>query len=189
MFKKLGISVAILTISISAYAAETMPAFSLLPNVKTQYLFTTNGRLAVAYEQQAMELVKKTLNITAESPYQSVRIRLVYNEMSHPKALVVYLLSNQTKRAEIVELTLTKDFTVSEVVRDYIPTAGDLAQSPAYAVKSTPHCPDERVQFVIGNNFYGDKSVEKEVQATYRSTTYCNRIRKLVKLPECKRFL
>jgi hypothetical protein len=72
MFKKLGISVAILTISISAYAAETMPAFSLLPNVKTQYLFTTNGRLAVAYEQQAMELVKKTLNITAESPYQSV---------------------------------------------------------------------------------------------------------------------
>jgi hypothetical protein len=168
MFKKLGISVAILTISISAYAAETMPAFSLLPNVKTQYLFTTNGRLAVAYEQQAMELVKKTLNITAESPYQSVRIRLVYNEMSHPKALVVYLLSNQTKRAEIVELTLTKDFTVSEVVRDYIPTAGDLAQSPAYAVKSTPHCPDERVQFVIGNNFYGDKSVEKEVQATYQ---------------------
>jgi hypothetical protein len=168
MFKKLGISVAIFTLSMSAYAAQTMPAFSLLPNIKTQYLLTTNANLAVNYEKQAIELVKKTLNITAESPYQGVRIRLIYDDVSEPKALIVYLLSNQVKRADIVKIILTKGFTVSEVIYNYTPTADDLAQSPAYAKKAEAHCPDEHVQFVIGNNFYGDRSVEKEVQATYQ---------------------
>lgn len=144
------------------------PKFVLLPNVKTKYLMSTDATKAVAIENQSIELVKKILNITSASPYKTVRIRTVYSDSNQVQSLIVYLLSSRYKSVELVKINVTKQFTVGSVVNNYQLQSEDLKQSPNYANKSTPHCPDETVQFVIGNNFDYERSVEKEVQKVYQ---------------------
>jgi hypothetical protein len=155
-------------ISSATFAMNSAPNFVLLPNVKTQHLMLTNAIRAVSIENQAIELVKETLKITDNSPYKTIRIRFVYDNHAQPQALIVALLSTQTKNVEFVRIDLNNQFIATSVLRHYKLTPADVAESPAYARKALPHCLDESVQFVIGNNFTGDNSVEKEVQKVYQ---------------------
>lgn len=168
MFKKLLLLLLLSTFFVSAFAMTDGPNFVLLPNIKTKYLMSVNAAKAVTIESQAIELVKKTLNINAASPYRTVRIRLIYGEGNEVKSLIVYLLSSQYKSLEFVRINLNNNFTVASIVKDYQLQPEDLNQSPNYAYKFTAKCPDNKVQFVIGNNFDGDSSVEKEVQKIYQ---------------------
>lgn len=168
MAKKLFFVVFFSLLFSSAFAMSDGPNFVLLPNIKTKYLMSVNATKAVTMESKAIELVKNTLNITAASPYKTVRIRFIYNDQNEVAALIVYLLSNQYKSFELVRINLNSNFTVASVIKDYQLTTQDLQQSPNYAYKFTPQCPDSSVQFVIGNNFDGDASVEKEVQKVYQ---------------------
>lgn len=170
MLRKLFGCISLVMICGSSFALTHQPNFVILPNIKTQYLMSINAAQAITLEKRAIELVKKTLNITPESPYRTVRIRFIYNNNNQPEALIVYLLSSQYKSFELVRINLNSDFTVATVIYNYRLKPEDQSQSPAYAYKATHHCPDESVQFVIGNNFIDDPSVEKEVQKVYQLT-------------------
>lgn len=151
-----------------AFAQTNGPHFVFLPNVKTNYLMSVNAEDVLTTEQKVIELVKKTLNITDQSPYTMVRIRIVYNETDdNIDYLVVYLLSSLNKSVELVRLNLN-NLTVVSVIKNYDLQLADLKQSPYYAEPVVTKCPDKNVQFVIGNNFKGDSSVEKEVQKVYQ---------------------
>lgn len=153
----------------SSYANNNnSPNFVLLPNINTQYIMHTNAAEAVTIENQAIELVKKTLNINSTSPYKTVRISLQYNSKQQVDALIVYLLSSKYKSFDLVRINLNSDFTVASVIKNYQLQKTDLMQTPAYAEKHHAVCPDTNVHFVIGNNFYYDESVEKEVQKVYQ---------------------
>jgi hypothetical protein len=166
--KKWMIGFTLSAIASASFAMQSTPNFVLLPNIKTQYLMATNAMRALSIESQTINLVKKTLQITDNSPYQTIRIRFIYSNQMQPQALIVYLLSAKTKNLELVRINLNDHFVVTSVLNNYKLTPADVAESPAYASKATPHCPDESVQFVIGNNFTGDESVEKEVQKVYQ---------------------
>lgn len=139
--------------------------FSILPNVKTQYLLATNAALAISDENNAIETVKNNLDI---QPYKTIRIRLIYNNANQISALIVYLLSAQYKSVELVRINLL-DWKVISIEKNYQIQDADFNQSPAYLSDRKPQCPDETVQFVIGNNFNGDESVETEVQRVYQA--------------------
>ncbi len=169
MIKRLLISFACIVASISSFAKNPDPTFDFLPNIKTQ-LFNSSQ---VAIDQaRAIELVKKTLNISANNSYRSVRIRFVYNVQNQIEALQVFLLSSQQKSFEIVKINLTNQFVVTSVQRNYELSRADLLQSPLYAHQIQGTCPDQSVQFVIGNNFQiqgpMEESVENEVQLVYQ---------------------
>lgn len=168
MFKKIFILSMLFTLSMSVFGMAKEPNFVLLPNIKTKYLMSVDATKAIKIESQAIELVKNTLNITQASPYRTVRIRFIYNDLNNVKALIVYLLSSVNKSLELVRINLNENFIVASVVHDYELQREDLSQSPNYAYKLNAKCPDETVQFVIGNNFDGDASVEKEVQKIYQ---------------------
>lgn len=168
MFKKILIFVLFSVFIMSAFAMTDGPNFVLLPNIKTKYLMSVNAMKMVQIENQVIELVKKTLNINSESPYRTVRIRLIYNDQNEVKALIVYLLSSINKSLDLVRINLNDNFTVASIINDYQLQQADLSQSPNYAHKLSAKCPDDSVQFVIGNNFDGDASVEKEIQRVYQ---------------------
>lgn len=169
MLKKFFASFIFSVIVSSTFAASTNPKFVILPNVKNNYLMSVNANLAISNETNAIELVKKTLNITTGSPYRAVRIRMLYNDQDKVEALIVYLLSSQYKTAELVRINLAANGSVISIISNYHLQAEDLNQSPVYVYKRKPHCPDDKVQFVIGNNFDGDESVETEVQRVYKA--------------------
>jgi hypothetical protein len=169
MFKKIISGVILsLTVSTAAFAISSGPNFVLLPNIKTQYLMSVNAIKASTLENRAIELVKSTLNLANANEYQTVRIRVIYDEQNQVKALIVYLLSSRYKSYELVRINVSGQFTAESVIRDYKLTAEDYSQSPNYSSEYKPRCPDKKVQFVIGNNFTGDASVENEVQKVYQ---------------------
>ena len=168
MFKKIIACLSLLGLVSAASAMNDSPTFTLLPNIKTQYLMSVNASEAASIENQSIELVKRTLNITSASPYKNIRIRTIYNNKNQVEALIVYLLSSQFKSFELVRINLNDNFTVASVIKNYTLQPDDLMQSPNYAHKYVPTCPDSSVQFVIGNNFTHDESVEKEVQKVYQ---------------------
>jgi hypothetical protein len=168
MFKKIFSAILFFVLTSSSFAGENYPKFVLLPNINTQYIMHTNASEAVSIENQAIELVKKTLHLNSASPYKTVRISLQYNAKHQVDALIVYLLSTKIKSFDLVRINLNTDFSVASVIKDYHLQAADFMQTPAYAQKRTPACPDPRVQFVIGNNFDGDESVENEVQKVFQ---------------------
>lgn len=170
MIRKLLTSFILSVMITPAFAAQEEPRFVLLPNVNTQYLQATNAEKAISIENRVIDLVKKVLNITPASPYKTVRLRLIYNQQYQIQSIIVYLLSSKYKSIELVRIDLNSDFTVMQITRNYELQPDDLKQSPHYVYQSKeiPICPDESVQFVIGNNFKGDESVEKEVQKVYQ---------------------
>jgi hypothetical protein len=170
MRKKIFISL-LLTLSSVSYGAQHAPIFDFLPNIKTAQLKTANAALLATHEGQATALVKKTLHISPNSPYTAIRIRFLYDLQNQPQALLVYLLSSQFKSLEITKINLTPQFTANSVIRNYQPTANDLSQSPSYVKKSKYVCPNDQVQFVIGNNFKGDESVESQVLYVFMVAT------------------
>jgi hypothetical protein len=153
----------------SASAAPDTPQIAILPNVNTTYLMTINATQALSFQSQAIELVKTTLSITPSSPYRAVQIYFIYNNKNKPEALIVYLLSSKYKSIKIVRINLNNNFTVASVTDNYHIEPNDLMQSPAYAQPVEPKCPNNSVQFVLGNNFTGNGSVEKEIQTVYRA--------------------
>src|SRR5207248_815881 len=82
-------------------------------------------------------------------------------------SLIVSLLSNKYKSVEFVKINLDNHFKPTSLIKNYELKSEDMSQSPYEAYKVTPKCPDETVQFVIGNNFTGDSSVKKEVLKVY----------------------
>lgn len=168
MFKKIVLAFLLSTLGSTSFAMSGQPDFILLPNTISNYWMSNNAEQAVAIQNQAIETVKKTLNITSASPYKAVRIRIIYNDKNSPQALIVYLLSSKFKSMDMVRINLADNFVVTSVERNYELQTSDLSQSPHYTSKSEPKCPDETVQFVIGNNFTHDASVEKEVQKVYQ---------------------
>ena len=168
MLKKLLIGFILSTFFTSGFAAGLEPKFIVLPNVNTEQLMLQNPDNTLALEAKAIEVVKKTLNINQASPYKAIRISLQYNKAQTVKSLIVYLLSSKYKSFKLVKINLNPDFNVLSVIKNYRLTKADLMQTPAYAHHYQPYCPDASVQFVIGNNFYGDASVELEVQKTYQ---------------------
>lgn len=169
MFKKIA-AVFMLSCAVASavYANSEGPNFVILPNVKTQYLMSVNAERTVSVENRAIELVKQTLNITPSSPYSTVRIRMIYNDHNQVEALIVYLLSSRYKSFELYRINLTSQFTVESVINNYKLQDVDQSQTPGYRASFKPKCPDKTVQFVIGNNFTGDESVETEVQKVYQ---------------------
>lgn len=150
----------------SSFAMSNEPSFTLLPNIKTQHLLSTDATQALTIENNIIHLVKRALNIRPGSPYRSVRIRTIYNDHNHVEALIVYLLSAQNKSLNLLRINLNDDFSIAKIINPYELQQADLAQSP-HAKHAQPTCPNKTVQFVIGNVFYGEKSVEKEVQKVY----------------------
>lgn len=169
MKKKLLASLILATLSVSSYAKNMDPAYDFLPNVKTQ-----QANIATM-QKQAIALVKNTLQIHSIDNYRQVRISFIYNNENKVQALLVYLMSSKFKSYDTVKINLTSDFSVKSVIRNYEPTQNDLSQSPNYARNTRPVCPDQTVQFVIGNSFEiqgpsdeMDQSVEREVQRVYQ---------------------
>lgn len=155
----------------AAFAHQGPLPFSILPNTHHQYLMATNATLATGDNAQAIAIVKETLHLTDASPYAGVRIRTLYDGNSL-SALIVYLLSDRTKDYQLVRLNLQSNeqgLYVSQIIRPYTLQTADFAQSPHYAYQHTPECPDPKVQFVIGNNFTGDQSVEAAVHRVYEA--------------------
>lgn len=152
----------------TCFAEASQPKFTILPNIKLQYLMAKDAKQAIAFKEQAIALVQQILHITADSPYRAIRIRFIFNNESQPQALIVYLLSNHYKSFAAIRINLTKTFTVASIMRNYRITTQDQMQSPSYAHPMVPKCPDDNVQFVIGNNFDGDHSVERNVKKVYR---------------------
>lgn len=169
MLKRFFTSFILSVIVSSTFAASSSPNFVILPNVNTQYLLSVNAPAAINDETKAIEIVKDTLNIHSASAYRTVRIRMLYNSQDQVAALIVYLLSAQFKSVELVRINLAANWKVMTVIYRYHLQAEDLNQSPSYVYQRKPHCPDNNVQFVIGNNFKGDASVEKEVQRVYQA--------------------
>lgn len=157
MLKRISVGIIFSALISVSFAATHTPNFVLLPNINKK----------INKDNQLIELVKRTLNITPASPYKTVRIRMIYNHQKQIESLIVYLLSNKYKSVELVRINLSSDFNVTSIIKNYQLIPEDLSQSPHYAHKMTPTCPDESVQFVIGNNFYDDTSVEEEVQKVY----------------------
>lgn len=156
----------LLSLIVSLFVPTVLAAnFVILPNIKTQYLLATNADQALLNETKAIEVVKSNLNLTA---YRTVRIRLLYNSDNQVTALIVYLLSAEYKSVELVRINLS-DWKIISIQRNYQMQDSDFQQSPNYHSERKPHCPDESVQFVIGNNFTGDTSVETEVQRVYQA--------------------
>lgn len=168
LFKRALFLISLFISTATCYAAQSGLKFIVLPNIKTQYLMATNAVLAIDYNKKAIALVEKTLNINSASSLQTVRIRFIYSKNNVPRSLIVYLLSSKNKGFQLVRINLNSNFTVANVIHHYRLKPEDLAQSPNYAEKTTPVCPDPKVQFVIGNNFFGDESVKKEVHKVYQ---------------------
>jgi len=165
MFKKI-LSVFVLSALFSvSFAMAKEPKFILLPNTITSYLMSIDASKTIAMENQAIEVVKRTLDINSASPYTAVRIRFIYSD-NEPQTLIVYLLSSKYKSVDLVRINLANNFVVESVVKNYHLQPNDLKQSPNYGYQ--PVCPDNSVQFVIGNNFTDDFSVETEVQKVYQ---------------------
>lgn len=138
--------------------------FSFFPNVKTKFI--ASDELA-ASQSRIVELVKKILNLSNDSSYREVKISLIYNDQNVVKAILVYLLSSQHKSFETVKINLTDNFKVISIEKNYQVQLNDLMQSEAYAENRAPKCPNQKVQFIVGNNFGGDASVEKETVTVY----------------------
>lgn len=153
-------------VSVTAMAS---PSYTLLPNVKTQYLMTTQAIKGLQQQSNAIQITQKALDLNASSPYKNVRIRTIYNDNNQLKSIIAYLLSDKVKGATIMRINLNNAEQVTSVVDNYRVTLADLKQSPNYATKYAPVCPNPKVQFVIGNNFTGDASVKKEVQKVYKA--------------------
>jgi hypothetical protein len=168
MLRKLLLGIVLSLFFTSSFAAAHSPKFFVLPNINTQQLMLKNAASTMAVETKAINLVKQTLNINETSPYKAVRLSLQYNKAQTVDSIIVYLLSAKYKSFELVKIILNADFTVAFVIKNYHLTKADFMQTPAYAHKHQPYCPDASVQFVIGNNFGGDESVEAEVQKTYQ---------------------
>lgn len=154
--------------SLSSIASPQSPTFDFLPNVKTSQLMAMNAEQVMLNQEKAIALVKETLNITHASPYRAIRIRFIYDDQNQIQALNVYLLSSHYKSFEIIRINLKNNFTVASVINSYQLSQADLLQMPSYASKKELTCPDQNVQFVIGNNFSGDASVQKEVEYVYQ---------------------
>lgn len=150
----------------TAYANN--PKFTVLPNINTQYLVKTDSPRAALIISKSMEVVKNTLNINEASPYKAIRISLLYSQNYQVEALIVYLLSDKFKSFDLVRINIDPNFSVISIEKNYHLKSADLMQNPAYAIKLKPKCPDDTVQFVIGNNFEDDVSVENEVQKVYQ---------------------
>lgn len=163
MFKKVLLAFALTAISSAALAQNDAPNFVIFPNVNTEYLMSINASQVLATDNKVINLVKQTLKITPDSPYRNIKIRMIYDAHHQVKSLIVYLLSTTYKSFDLVRIDLNANFTVANVIKHYELQDQDLMQTPAYAHKHVPVCPDEKVQFVIGNNFYHDESVNKEV--------------------------
>jgi len=160
MLRKLLFSLILSAIVSTAFASTTETRFVILPNV--------NAVRSESLDTKVVDIVKQTLNISNESAYKTIRINRQYNKSHQINALIVYLLSAKFKSVEIIRINLNADMTVASVIKPYRLQQADLMQYPAYAHHYKPYCPDASVQFVIGNNFNGDASVEKEVQVTYQ---------------------
>jgi hypothetical protein len=168
MLKKSVASLFVALAVSSAFADNSGPNFVIMPNIKTQYLMSTNALQVVDFQKNAIELVKNLLNINSASPYRGVRLQFIYNNKNQVEAILVYLLSNKTKSYELIKITVTPALTYLSMERPYHLKSSDLSQLPAYANPKIPRCPDPAVQFAIGNNFKGDVSVETEVQKVYK---------------------
>lgn len=155
--------------SAAASICVASPSYTLLPNIHNQYLMATSATSGIAAQSKALQITKQTLGLNDSSPYRNVRIRTEYNSDNQLNALIVYLLNDNVKGADITRINLNNQQQVTSVIDHYRVTPDDLKQSPNYATKYTPHCPNPNVQFVIGNNFTYDQSVQKEVQKVYNA--------------------
>lgn len=167
MFIRFIVSLILFACFTSSFAQNANPEIILLPNVNTQYLMETNAEEAVKIQNKAIEMVKSYFNVNASSPYRAIRIMLHYDAAKKVDSMIVYLLSARFKSFELVKLNVNNFFNVTATKAPYQLQESDLMQLPAYAHKRMPICPDNSVQFVIGNNFHYDRSVEKEVQKIY----------------------
>ncbi len=165
--KKWFIPLTALACSATAMTVNAAPNYMLLPNVKTQQLMTTHAVEGIQQQADAINIAKTALGLNNSSPYKTVRIRTIYNQSNQLKAVIAYLLSDKVKGASIMRINLNDSQHVTSVIDHYRITPADLQQSPNYAAKFTPVCPDQSVQFVIGNNFTGDASVKNEVHKVY----------------------
>ncbi|MDF1795183.1 MAG: hypothetical protein P1U63_01470 [Coxiellaceae bacterium] len=159
-----------LACSATAMTVNAAPNYMLLPNIQTQHLMATQASKGIAQQANAVNIAKQALGLNDSSPYKTIRIRTIYNQKHQLSAVITYLLSDRVKGATIMRINLNDDQHVTSVVDHYRVTPADLKQSPNYATKFTPVCPDPKVQFVIGNNFTGDASVKNEVQKVYKAS-------------------
>lgn len=166
MLKNFFVSFILLSFVSISFAATFNTNFIILPNINTTYLMETDASKALDNQQKAIDVIKKSIDTTQ---YKTIRIRLLYNDHHEVNALIVYLLSTQFKTAQIVRIDLNANWEVTNIIPNYSITSADLSQSPSTFYKRKPNCPDDKVQFVIGNNFYGDDSVETEVQRVYQA--------------------
>src|SRR5262249_38449551 len=102
MLKKILFGCILSLLISTSFAMTDGPNFILLPNIKTQYLMSIDSTKALKTENQIVEVVKQTLNITPASPYRAVRIRTIYNDQNQVASLIVYLLSAQYKSFDVV---------------------------------------------------------------------------------------
>lgn len=165
MLKQSLLAIAIFSCASLSFAGNTAPTIDFYSNIHLQQLNTAK---VDAIKLSAIEIVKSTLKINANSPYRAIKINPIFNADHSLSALVVYMLSNQYKSFETVRINLSKQLTVTSVDNQYHVTDADRAQLTAYATKSAPSCPDTSVEFVVGNSFTGDSSVENEVQTVYQ---------------------
>lgn len=168
MLRRIFASLLLLFFLNSSYATSNHePNFDFLPNRITNQLSVTQPDVAEMFHKQAIDVVKKALNISAASPYESVRIQFIYDEFLTPKTLIVFLPSTKDKSVEIVKINLTPDMKLEFIQRNYHVTRDDLSQSPNYAYPYQPICPDNSKQFVIGNSFVGHPELDVVVLKVY----------------------